>query len=304
MISDSGLRFSIIIPTHNRHLALKRCLEGIARAAQPTISHEVIVVDDGSATLPEAVIAGMESRLNVRLLRQPNCGPGSARNRGAQAAKGTYLVFIDDDCAPDSKWLTALDKASVEEPEALLGGPVENQLRDNLYAETTQLIITFLREVDRDESGAPKFFSANNLAAPSHLFRQLGGFDSALRTGEDRELCYRWRAAKHPIVDVPQAVVFHWQDLDWKGFWKLHVSYGRGSAQFRRLTAGQAGKPFRIEGWRYYMRMLVYPFSCYRLSRALPISGLLLVSQLAAAVGYVSTGRRGKLNASEEATSG
>jgi GT2 family glycosyltransferase len=242
----------------------------------------------------------MTTGLNVRLICQSNNGPGSARNSGAMAARGSLLVFIDDDCTPHPDWLTALSEASDQDPGALLGGPVINGLSGNLYAETTQLIITFLREMDQDATGRPKFFSTCNMAAPRQAFLQIGGFNTDLRTGEDREFCYRWRAANRPVIDVPDAVVFHWNDLDWKRFWKLHVSYGRGSALYRRLIAQQEQRPFRIESWRYYRRLLTYPVVHYGVSRAIPIIGLLLLSQLATAIGYISAGWRQMTDASGE----
>lgn len=253
-------------------------------------SPEVIVVDDGSHIPPEAVVAEVASMLNVRLIRQTNNGPGSARNRGAIAAKGTYLVFIDDDCTPLPGWLTAYRDAYDKEPSALLGGPVINGLAANLYAETTQQIITFLREMDRDSNGRPKFFSTNNMAVPRKAFLQMGGFHTKLRTGEDREFCFRWRAMNRPIVNVPDAAIIHRNNLNWRRFWKLHVSYGRGSALYRRLSVQPAHRPNRIESWHYYWRLLTYPLAQDDLSWAVPITGLLLLSQFATAIGYISAG--------------
>src|SRR5687767_5128657 len=101
--------FSIIIPTYARPKQLAVCLEAIARLNYPRDRFEVIVVDDGSESPPEHVVKSFSERLSLTLLAQPNSGPASARNTGAWEAKGEFLAFVDDDCAPDAGWLRGLE---------------------------------------------------------------------------------------------------------------------------------------------------------------------------------------------------
>jgi glycosyltransferase involved in cell wall biosynthesis len=84
--------FSVIIPTHNRREHLMACLASVS--AQRRRPDEVIVVDDGSTDGTLAALAGIDS---VTVIRQPNAGAGAARNRGAAAASGDYLAFLDSD---------------------------------------------------------------------------------------------------------------------------------------------------------------------------------------------------------------
>jgi glycosyltransferase involved in cell wall biosynthesis len=53
------------------------------------------------------------------LIEQANAGPATARNAGAQASRGAYVVFTDDDCRPDPGWLGAIDAMAV----AIRGAP-------------------------------------------------------------------------------------------------------------------------------------------------------------------------------------
>jgi len=100
--------FSVIVPTYNRPRELADCVASLARQEYPRDQFEVIVVDDGSAVSPAAVIAPFRNCLNVEVHRVTNGGPGAARNRGAHLARGRILAFTDDDCRPSPNWLKML----------------------------------------------------------------------------------------------------------------------------------------------------------------------------------------------------
>lgn len=84
-------RISIILPAKNEAAALKDLLPRLT-AAQP--GAEIIVVDDGSTDDTRVVCAGA----GVECLSSPySMGNGAAIKRGARAAKGEILVFMDGD---------------------------------------------------------------------------------------------------------------------------------------------------------------------------------------------------------------
>ena len=83
---------SVIIPVRNDPAHLSACLASIRNSTYA--DHEVIVADDASTDGSAAVA----SENGVRLLRlERQSGPAVARNRGADLAKGEYLVFVDAD---------------------------------------------------------------------------------------------------------------------------------------------------------------------------------------------------------------
>ncbi len=87
-----------MVPIYNVERYLHDCLESVVR--QTVEDFEVIMVDDGS-TDGSAAIAQQYAAADprFRLISQPNGGLGNARNTGAAAATGEYLVFLDSDDA-------------------------------------------------------------------------------------------------------------------------------------------------------------------------------------------------------------
>jgi glycosyltransferase involved in cell wall biosynthesis len=92
------LKVSIIIPLYNKAPHVRRALDSIA--AQTFADFEAIVVDDGSTDGGAAIVADyLDTRF--RLIRQPNAGPGAARNAGVAQARGEFFAFLD----ADDEWL-------------------------------------------------------------------------------------------------------------------------------------------------------------------------------------------------------
>lgn len=90
------MRVSIILPAKNEADGLRQTLPGL-KAAMPEA--EVIVVDDGSTDATAAVAA----EFGARVLSSPySMGNGAAIKRGARAASGDILVFMDADGQHDA----------------------------------------------------------------------------------------------------------------------------------------------------------------------------------------------------------
>lgn len=91
-------RVSVIIPLYNKGPWVRRALDSVA--GQTFADFELLVVDDGSTDAGARIVAEYgDSRL--RLITQPNNGPGAARNRGIAEAKGDLIAFLD----ADDEWL-------------------------------------------------------------------------------------------------------------------------------------------------------------------------------------------------------
>jgi glycosyltransferase involved in cell wall biosynthesis len=95
-------RISVILPAKNEAEGLRRTLPGLRELLAGA---EMIVVDDGSTD--ETAIVSRE--LGATVLSSPySMGNGAAIKRGARAARGEILVFMDADGQHDGQHLQSL----------------------------------------------------------------------------------------------------------------------------------------------------------------------------------------------------
>ena len=90
---------SVIIPVYNKEDYLSTCIDSVL--AQNYANVEIVCVDDGSEDRSREILSDYEAQGKVRLFSQKNSGISAARNKGIEAAEGTYLMFLDaDDTLP------------------------------------------------------------------------------------------------------------------------------------------------------------------------------------------------------------
>jgi cellulose synthase/poly-beta-1,6-N-acetylglucosamine synthase-like glycosyltransferase len=233
-----------------------RCLAGIGRTVLDAEAVEVVVAGDGGdvAKPPE----GAAGAVPVRFTGDVRRGPAAARNRGARAARGNLIAFIDDDCVPTPEWLPALLGGAERRPEALLAGRVRNGLPANRWAEASHTLLDVVIDTYNRRAGTPGFAPSSNLALRREVFDEVGGFDERFprAAAEDRELCDRAFELGHPLVHVPAAVVDHFHDLDLRSFIRQHANDGRGTATYREVTIAGGRRPNAVQK-RFYRRLLV-----------------------------------------------
>lgn len=87
---------SIIIPYYNLPKELlEQCIDSITGQGITDDDYEIIIVDDGSQ-FPPTWIQTLH-RNNIKLIESNHGGPGEARNKGIEAARGEYIQFVDAD---------------------------------------------------------------------------------------------------------------------------------------------------------------------------------------------------------------
>ena len=116
---------SLVIPVYRVEDCIARALDSVYSQGADESLFEVIAVDDGSPDKSAEIIGNYRAgHSNLTLLRKPNGGVSSARNKGMEHAKGEWIIFLDADdaIAPGALkdlagFLTAPDGEAVRTPE-------------------------------------------------------------------------------------------------------------------------------------------------------------------------------------------
>jgi glycosyltransferase involved in cell wall biosynthesis len=197
---------SVIIPHLNQPSGLEACLESLEYQVLERSAFEVIVVDNGSTTLPEDVINRHPPTL---LLQELKPGPGLARNRGAAAASGDILAFIDADCRADPDWLRCAHRALQCSPtRTILGGDVQIWRDRNTVIsalEAYESVFAYRFKLYIEQHG---FSGTGNLVLRHTCFDEVGPF-RGIEVAEDIDWGQRARAAGYTFRYVPEMIVFH-----------------------------------------------------------------------------------------------
>ncbi|MBE9549151.1 MAG: glycosyltransferase [Proteobacteria bacterium] len=213
---------SIIIPLYNQYAYTQACLLSLLSVANKT-TFEVILVDDCS-TDETAQLLDCYSGITT-LRNNENLGFIGSCNRGADAARGQYLVFLNNDTKVTDHWLDTLLATFSEFPKA---GIVGSRLvyPDGSLQESGGIIFKdasgwnygrngnadepkyqFAREVDY-VSGAALMISAK-------LFNGFGGFDTHYSPAyyEDTDLAFKCRKAGYSVMVQPRSTVIHFEGI-------------------------------------------------------------------------------------------
>jgi GT2 family glycosyltransferase len=178
---------SYLLPTRNRPGTLRATLETIGRlepdAHEAVGGAQVVVVDNASepsVVVPETLANGFP----VELVRRETNEGASARNAGAKAARGEWVIMLDDDSYPLDAGHVALIAAA---PDGVVAIGAEIDLPDG----------------SREVGGLPEVIVGCGAAIRREAFLEVGGYDPDFDFyGEEYDLCARlllagWRVVHH-----------------------------------------------------------------------------------------------------------
>jgi glycosyltransferase involved in cell wall biosynthesis len=278
---------SIIVPTFNRPRSLQRCLSSLARLDVGGERAELIIIDDGSFPPCKPELSELSDTWRITVLRQENSGPAAARNHGAKKAGGRFLAFLDDDCTVPPNWYQSVIRNLDE--GAMLGGVTKNR-EPGILPKASQLLVDYLYHYMNRSDHSSRFFTSNNMIIPAWLFRKIGGFaeDFTRAAAEDRDLCARWLSAGYPLRYVTEIEIDHYHSMTPLSFFRQHFFYGYGSFTYHGKKAGYSSEKVRLEPFRFYADLVMFPFRQQSevFPRAISLSLLLMISQIFNGAGY------------------
>jgi GT2 family glycosyltransferase len=251
-----------------------QCLEAITATVTREAQVEIIVVDDASQDGTVALVRKrqhFESRLKL-VSNEKNLGFIGACNRGAAAATGDILIFLNNDTLPRPGWLTALLQTFSDYPDAgAVGGKLiypDGRLQEAggvIFSDGSganfgrgdqkpnRPLYNYVREVD--------YCSGALLATPRVLFQKLGGFDSHFAPAyyEDTDYCFRVRQSGLRVLYQPASSVIHLEGIssgtDLASGVKRYQVMNREKFlnRWRKSLSSQPAPPgrFDLETWHY-----------------------------------------------------
>lgn len=209
---------SIIIPVFNQWVYTNGCLEALASTIPPHISHEIIVVDNGSTDQTPSELKAWQTKLpSLRTERfDTNAGFSPACNRGAELSTGTYLLFLNNDTIPLAGWLEPL-LAELQEPGVGMVAPKlvstdTFSINHAGYVFGAGAFYGIYQDRPANSPGANKKRDYQALLGAClvlrrDLFLSLGYF--SLLGLEDIDLCLKIKTSGLTNRYVPQSVVIH-----------------------------------------------------------------------------------------------
>jgi len=257
------LDVSIIIPTYRRHQMLEACLErlvvSLGHAKASGLQCEVIISDDEQSSQLRDLLAAKFSD-TVNWFAGPARGPAANRNHGASKAKGDWLIFLDDDCLPDSELI--ISYASQFGEADILEGRIEADRERQRYDEESPVNLY------------GGYLWACNIAVQRAVFDSLSGFDEDYIHASMEDVDFRERAIRQElkIQFVAAAKVIHpWRRMQGTRmnrkrmdshliYWEKHPEQKPKSIAvfFLRPLLISFFKDTLANLWRYRMRGLGY----------------------------------------------
>jgi GT2 family glycosyltransferase len=204
---------SAVVPTWGGRARLERNLGGVAASLEAAgEGWEIVVVDDGGGALE-----GLAAPARVVTLPE-NRGYGPAVNAGAAAAKGDYLLVLNDDVRLEPGTVAALRACFPDPADPTLFAAVPS-IRSPLAAcgdeggktGSFEAGLLEIREVLAETTHPTLYPVGCCFLCPRAAFLDLQGYDDAFAPffWEDVDLGYRAWARGLRTVHVPGAVCDH-----------------------------------------------------------------------------------------------
>ena len=216
-MSDPKPFISVVIPTHNRSDALAQTLTELAKQ-QFDKTWEVVVCAHRCTDNTDEVVARQQFPVPLRLVHRADTpGVAAARNAGARAATGEYLLFLDDDILVEPDFLKRHTEALLAHPGCWIMGQLMNlpEQERTPFGRFRRTLFSY------DPPDSPitesKGMTGQSISMPRADFERLGGFDEtfSIASVEDFDLAMRANQAGIKILYVPAIMGVH---NDWAGF--------------------------------------------------------------------------------------
>ena len=212
------VQVSVIVPVFNHLKFTLECLTSLMMYSFGA-PYEVIVVDDASTDRTQEVLSRVSNLVYIR--NEQNLGFVQTCNRGAEKARGKYLLFLNNDAQVTENWLWSLLNTFHEYPNVGAVGPKilfpDGRLQEAgalLNRDGTSSLVGLFDHPGLSRYNYPRevmYCSGACLLVEASVFKEIGGFDESLAPGycEDWDLAFRLRQRGLRVLYNPRSVIVH-----------------------------------------------------------------------------------------------
>jgi glycosyltransferase involved in cell wall biosynthesis len=242
---------TVVIPTYNRQELLHKCLSALQSQTLSKDAFEVIVVSDGADSATESAVNHFKIKndLQVRYFAtQSKGGPAGARNLGWLQARAKIIAFTDDDCLPESSWLSEIIANNDGQQYVAFSGRTVVPMPD--------LVTDYALNTAHLENAS--FITANCAVTKAALIK-VGGFDESFRAAwrEDSDLHFKFIEHEIGIVKLNSAIVVHpVRSARW-GVSLFEQNKGRFDALLYRKYPNLFKSTLHVPIFNYYLILVV-----------------------------------------------
>lgn len=197
------MKISVVVPAFNEEKLIAQSLAAIRNAmtafAERAWESELIVCDNNSTDRT----AELAREAGAKVVFEPVNQIARARNKGAEAAAGDWLIFIDADSYPEKCLFGKVTKI-IQTGKFLYGG-------STIKLQGTHLAAAIVTMIWNRVSRMTKYAAGSFIFCETSAFREIGGFDNHFFAGEEIDLSQRLK--KLARAKRKKAVILHQHPL-------------------------------------------------------------------------------------------
>ena len=217
-----GPQVSIVIPCYNQVHYTYACLQSILEFTKD-VTYEVIIADDVSTDATACLGQYVEGLVICR--NETNQGFLKNCNQAARAARGKYIMFLNNDTKVTHGWLSSLvDLIESDRTIGMVGSKLvypDGRLQEAggiIWSDGSGWNYGRLDDPDKAEYNSVKdvdYISGAAILLSSALWKQIGGFDQRYAPAycEDSDLAFEVRRAGYRVVYQPLSKVIHFEGV-------------------------------------------------------------------------------------------
>jgi GT2 family glycosyltransferase len=233
---------SIVIPVYNKYQYTFHCLKSIHDHGS-RLPFEIIVVNDCSSDKTLDMLNGIKGITIIN--NEKNLGFIRSCNAGGEAARGEYLVLLNNDTEVRPGWLEALHQTFTDFPDAGMVG-ARLVFANGMLQEAGGIVWRDGSAWNYGRGGDPNtpeysycrqvdYCSGACLMLPLADYQGYGGFDTLYLPAyyEDTDLAFKVRQAGKKVYYQPGATIIHFEGIT------SGTDTGSGIKQYQQINHGK-----------------------------------------------------------------